>query len=59
MTVAGSIKVVRRALVRGILYGGSDEARKLTFVTVFSIRVVIAHLPTPAPVSVVDEFRLL
>ena len=57
--MAGSIGVVRRALVGGVLRGGSDGARRLAFVTVFGTKVVVACLPTPAPVGVVDEFRLL
>ena len=51
--------MVWRVLVGGILYGGSDEAYRLAFMTVFGIRVVVACLPTPASVGVVDEFRLL
>ena len=59
VTVAGSIKVVQWVLVGGILCGGSDGARRLTFITVFGIRVVIACLPTLAPVGVVNKFQLL
>ena len=53
------IKVVQQALVGGVLYGGLDEARRLIFITVFSIRVVMAYLPTLAPVGVVNKFQLL
>ena len=56
MTVAGSIKVVQRALVGGVLYSKSDRARRLAFITVFSTRVVVACLPTLASVGVVNEF---
>ena len=59
MTVAGLIKVVWRVLVRGVLYSGLDGAYRLTFMTVFGIRVVVAYLPTLASVGVVDEFQLL
>ena len=44
---------------KGMLYGGSDKARKLAFIAIFGTRVVIAYLFTPAPVSVDDEFQLL
>ena len=47
--------MVRRALVGGVLRSGSDEARRLVFITVFSTKVVIACLSTPAPVNVVDD----
>ena len=56
MTVAGSIKVVRRALVGGVLCSRSDGACRLAFITVFSTRVVVACLPTSAPVGVVNKF---
>ena len=56
MTVAGPIRVVWRALVRGVLCGKSDKARRLAFITVFDIKVVIAYLPTLAPVGVVNGF---
>ena len=60
MTVAELIKVVQRVLVGGILYSRLDKACRLAFVTVFSTRVVIACLPTLAPINMVDdEFRLL
>ena len=55
MTVAKSIRVVRRVLVGGVLYSGSDEARRLVFMTVFSTRVVIACLFTLASVNVVNN----
>ena len=56
MTVAGLIKVVWRVLVRGVLYSGLDGAYRLTFITVFSTKVVVVYLPTLASVGVVDEF---
>ena len=56
VTVAGSIKVVRQALVGGVLYGKLDKAYRLTFITIFSIRVIVAYLPTLAPIGMVDEF---
>ena len=59
MTVAGLIKVVWRALVGGVLCGGLNGAYRLTFITVFGIRVVVAYLPTLAPVGVVNKFQLL
>ena len=57
--MARSIGVVQRVLVRGVLCSGSDEARRLAFITVFSIKVVIAYLFTLAPISIVNEFQLL
>ena len=54
--MAKSIKVIQRALVGGVLYSGSDRAYRLTFITVFSTRVVIAYLPTLAPIGVVNKF---
>jgi hypothetical protein len=59
VTVAGSIRVVQRALVGGILYSGLDGAYRLAFMTVFNIRVIMACLPTLTPISVVNEFQLL
>ena len=56
MTVAGLIKVIQQALVRGILRSGLDKTRRLAFITVFNTRVVIAYLPTLAPISVVNKF---
>ena len=37
-------------------YSGLGGAYRLTFITVFGIRVVIAYLPTLAPVGVVNKF---
>ena len=54
--MAGSIRVIRQVLVGGVLYGRLDGAHRLAFMTVFSIRVVVAYLPTLVPVGVVDEF---
>jgi hypothetical protein len=54
--MVGSIRVVQQAPVRGVLYSGSDEAYRLAFITVFSIKVVVAYLFTLAPISVVNEF---
>ena len=59
MTVAKSIGVIRRVLIGGVLRSGLDEAYKLAFITVFSIKVVVAYLPTLAPISIVDKFQLL
>ena len=59
MTVAGLIKVIQQVLIRSILCGGLDGAYRLTFITVFNIKVVVAYLPTPDPVGVVDRFQLL
>jgi hypothetical protein len=42
-----------------VLYSESEEAYRLVFVTIFGIKVVMAYLPTPAPVSVVNKFQLL
>ena len=56
MTVAGLIRVVRRALVGGVFYSGLNGAYRLVFITVFNIRVVVAYLPTLAPIGVVNKF---
>ena len=54
--MAGLIRVVQQVLLGGILYSRLDKAYRLTFVTVFGIRVVVAYLLTLAPVGVVNEF---
>ena len=59
MTVAESIRVVQQELVKGVLYSGLNRAYRLTFITVFSIKVVVVYLPTLAPIGVVNEFQLL
>ena len=59
MTVAGPIKVVWQVLVGGILHGKLDKAYRLTFITVFNTRVVIAYFPTLASIGVVNRFQLL
>ena len=56
MTVVGLIRVVQRALVGGILCNKLNRAYRLTFITVFGIKVVMAYLPTPTFIGVVDEF---
>ena len=56
MTVAGLIRVIWRVLVRGVFCSRSDGAYRLAFMTIFSIKVVVAYLPTLAPVGVVNEF---
>ena len=54
--MAGLIRVVQQALVRGVLYNRLNRAYRLVFITVFSIKVVIAYFPTLAPIGVVNEF---
>jgi hypothetical protein len=54
--VAGLIRVIQWALVGDILYSKSDKARKLAFITVFNIEIIIAYFPTLVPISVVNEF---
>ena len=54
--MVGLIRVIRRVLVGGILYSGLNRAYRLIFITVFSIRVIIAYFPTLAPVGVVNKF---
>ena len=54
--MAGPIRVVWRVLVGGMLCSGLDRAYRLAFITFFGIRVVVACLPTLAPVDVVNEF---
>ena len=48
--------MVQQALIKGILYSRLNKACRLAFMTVFSIRVVIAYLPTLAPIGMVNEF---
>ena len=54
--MVGLIRVVQQALVGGVLYSKLNKAHRLTFVTVFSIKIVVAYLPTLAPVGVVNKF---
>ena len=42
-----------------MLYSRSDGAYRLTFITVFSIKVVVAYLSTLAPIGVINKFQLL
>ena len=57
--MAGLIKVVQQVLVGGVLCSGLDGAYRLTFITVFGIKVVVVYLPTLASVGVVNKFQLL
>ena len=54
--MARLIRVVRQALVGGVLYSRLNGAYRLAFMTIFGIRVVMACLSTLAPVSVVNKF---
>jgi hypothetical protein len=56
VTVAGSIRVLRRLLVKGVVRGRSGEARRCVVVTVFSVGAVVAYLPTLASIGVVNRF---
>ena len=56
MTVVGLIRVVQQVLVRGILYSVWDKIYRLTFMAVFSIKVVIAYFFTLAFISVINKF---
>ena len=49
------IRVIQQVLVKNIFYSKSNKAFKLTFITVFSIKIVITYLPTLAPVGVVNK----
>jgi len=53
--VAGSIGVLRRVLVEVVVRSWSGKARRCVVVTAFGIVVVVAGLPTPAPVGVAGE----
>jgi hypothetical protein len=46
-------------LVKGVVRGGLGKACGFIVVTAFSIRAVIAYLPTPALVGIANEFRSL
>ena len=54
--MAGLIKVVQQVLIRGVLCNKLNKAYKLTFITVFGIKIVITCLFTLASVSVVNKF---
>ena len=54
--MAGLIKVVQQALIRGVLCSKLDKAHRLTFITIFSIKVVVAYLLTLAPIGMVNKF---
>ena len=56
MTVVGLIRVVQQVLVGDMLYSKLDKAYRLTFITVFDIKVVIACFFTLAPIGVVNRF---
>jgi len=56
---AGSIRVLRRVLVEGVVYSWSGEARWCVVITAFGTRVDVACLPTPAPIGVAGELRSL
>ena len=59
MTIVGSIGVLRRVLVKGVVHSGLGEARRRVFITAFGVKVVVAYLPTLAPIGVTNEFRSL
>ena len=46
-------------LVKGVIRSRSGETRRWVFITAFSIKVIVAYLPTLAPIGVTDEFRSL
>jgi hypothetical protein len=56
MTVVGSIRVLRRLLVKGMVRGGSGKARRCVVVTTFGVGTAVAYLPTLAPIGVVNRF---
>jgi hypothetical protein len=43
-------------LVKGIVRSELGEARGFIVVTAFSIRVVVAYIPTLAPVGIANKF---
>ena len=54
--MARLIRVVRQALVGGVLYSKLNRTCRLAFITVFGIKVVVACFPTLALIGVVNEF---
>ena len=56
MTVVGSIGVLRRVLVKGVVRGGLGEARGCVVMAAFSIGTVVAYLPTLAPIDIANRF---
>jgi len=43
-------------LVKGVVRGRLGEARGFIVITAFSIRAVIAYLPTLAPIGITNKF---
>ena len=43
-------------LVRDVVCGGLDEARKYAVATAFGIGAVVAYFPTLAPIGIVNGF---
>jgi len=52
---AGSIGVLQRVLVKGVVYSWLGEARWCVVVTAFGVRADVACLPALAPVGVAGE----
>ena len=53
--MVGLIGVLRQVLVEVIVRSWSGEACRCVVVTAFGVAVVIAGLPTPAPVGVAGK----
>ena len=45
-------------LVRGVVRGRLDEARKYVVTAAFSVGVVVAYFPTLTPIDIVNRFRV-
>ena len=43
-------------LVKGVVRGGSGEARGCVAMAAFSIGTVVAYLPTLAPIGIANKF---
>jgi len=43
-------------LVTGVVHSGLGEAYRYAVVTAFRAGTIVAYLPTPAPIGIVDGF---
>ena len=48
--------MLRRVLVKGVVRGGLGEACGRVVITALGIGAVVACLPTPAPIGIVNGF---
>jgi len=53
---AGLIRILRRVLVKGVVYSWLGEARQYIVMTAFGAKAVVTCLPTLAPIGIAGEF---